>query len=124
MKAILRKGFLALAMMALAVPANAGPWEDGEAAYDRSDYETALKLWRQLAEQGNAKAQYNLGIMYDKGNGVPRDYAAAYMWYTLAIARGDEQAQKARDSLAKRMTHGQIEEATLLVREWRREHPQ
>ncbi len=38
MKAILQGGFLALAMMALAVPANAGPFEDGWAAYQRGDY--------------------------------------------------------------------------------------
>jgi hypothetical protein len=57
MKAILRIGFLALAIMALAVPANAGPFEDGLAAYQRDDYATALKFWRPLAEQGDALAQ-------------------------------------------------------------------
>ncbi len=64
MKAILQYGFLALAIMALAVPANAGPLEDGLAAYESKDYATALKLWRPLAEQGNADAQNNLGFMY------------------------------------------------------------
>ena len=52
MKAILRGGFLVLAIMALAVPANAGPHEDGMAAYQRGDYATALKIMRPLAEQG------------------------------------------------------------------------
>jgi hypothetical protein len=62
MKAILRSGFLALAIMALAVPANAGPYEDGGVAYDRGDYATALKYWRPLAEQGDAAAQADLGF--------------------------------------------------------------
>jgi len=71
MKAILRTGFLALAIMALAVPADAGPVEDGLAAAERRDYAAALKYWRPLAEQGNAFAQYNLGNMYAEGRGVP-----------------------------------------------------
>ena len=55
MKAILRSGFLALAIMALTVPTNAGPVEDGLAAAERGDYAAALKFWQPLAEQGNAK---------------------------------------------------------------------
>ena len=42
-------------------------YDDGMAAYDRGDYATALQEWRPLAEQGHADAQYNLGMMYDKG---------------------------------------------------------
>jgi TPR repeat protein len=45
----------------------ADPLEDGQAAYNRGDYATALKLLRPLAEQGNATAQNNLGWMYDQG---------------------------------------------------------
>ncbi len=61
MKAILRSGVLALAIFALAVPANAGQFEDGMAAYNRGDYATTLRLWRPLAEQGDTEAQNNLG---------------------------------------------------------------
>ena len=125
MKAILKTGFLALAiMLALAVPAHAGPLEDGKVAYESKDYATALKFWRPLAEQGVAEAQIGLGVMYEFGRGVPQDDAAAHMWFSLAIAQGLEEAQKARDSLAKRMTHGQIEEARLMAREWLAQHPQ
>ena len=45
MKAILQTGFLTLAIMALAVPASAGPFEDGVAAYQQGDYVTALKFF-------------------------------------------------------------------------------
>ena len=58
MKSILRSGFLALAIMALVVPASAGPLEDGLAAYNRGDYATALKFWRPHAEQGDADVQH------------------------------------------------------------------
>ena len=49
--------------------ANAGPFEDGWAAYNRKDYATALSLWRPLAAQGNAWAQFNLGAIYAKRHG-------------------------------------------------------
>ena len=41
------------------------------------------------AEQGNAAAQYNLGVMYDNGEGVPQDYAEAAKWYRLAAEQGE-----------------------------------
>ena len=50
----------------LTSPAFAGDFEDGVAAAKRGDYVTALKLWQTLAAQGNAKAQYSLGVMYYK----------------------------------------------------------
>ena len=40
-------------------------WDDGVAAYERGDYATALEEWRPLAEQGDADAQFNLGVMTD-----------------------------------------------------------
>ena len=63
------------------------------AAYESKDYATALKLWRPLAEQGDAQAQYNLGIMYDNGQGVPQDDAEAVKWYRKAAEQGIAKAQ-------------------------------
>jgi TPR repeat protein len=73
MKAIFRSGFLALAIMALAVPANSGPLEDGLAAYDRGDYATALEIWIPLAEQGDADSQLGLGVLYGNGQGFSKN---------------------------------------------------
>ena len=52
-----------------------------------------LRLWRLAAEQGNASAQHNLGAMYDKGRGVPQDYAEAAKWFRLPAKQGNAQAQ-------------------------------
>jgi TPR repeat protein len=93
MKAILRSGVLALAIMALAVPAHAGPFEKGNAAYESKDYATALKFWRPLAKHGDATAQYYLGLMYANGQGVPQDYTEATKWYRKAAEQGHAQAQ-------------------------------
>jgi TPR repeat protein len=61
-----------LLMLSLAAPVAAGPLEDADAAMRRHDYKTALRLIRPLAEQGDANAQYNLGVFYDNGLGVPQ----------------------------------------------------
>jgi TPR repeat protein len=47
----------------------------------------------ELASQGEAYAQYNLGLMYDNGQGVPQDYKAAVKWYSLAAEQGHAFAQ-------------------------------
>ena len=66
---------------------------DATDAYDRKDYETAYKLIAPLAEQGHAKAQFNVGVMYGKGQGVPQDYQEAAKWYRLSAEQGDASAQ-------------------------------
>ena len=57
------------------------------------DYAEAVKWYRLAAEQGDANAQYNLGVMYHKGKGVPQDYAEAVKWYRLAAKQGVAEAQ-------------------------------
>ena len=73
--------------------AYAGPLEDGQAAWSRGDYATAVSLYRLAATQGVAEAQYNLGLMYDLGQGVVQDHKEAVKWYRLAAAQGDAYAQ-------------------------------
>jgi uncharacterized protein len=68
--------------------AAARPFDDGDAAFERGDYVTAMRLWRPLADQGRVVAQTNLGVMYEKGQGVPQDYAAAVSWYRKAADQG------------------------------------
>jgi TPR repeat protein len=46
-----------------------------------------------LAEQGDADAQNDLGVMYDNGNGVPQDHAEAAKWFRKAAERGLARAQ-------------------------------
>jgi len=71
----------------------ADPFKDGQAAYARGDYATALRVLRPLAEQGNAGAQLGLGMMNANGWGVPQDDAEAARWWLLAADQGDVFAQ-------------------------------
>ena len=85
---------LLLVVLAFAAgPAVAGPFEDGSVAYNKGDYATALRLWRPLADQGEAQAQYELGFMYTNGWGVPQDYAAAVAGWRKAADQGYATAQ-------------------------------
>jgi TPR repeat protein len=72
---------------------SAGPFEDGLDAARRADYATVLRLWTPLAEQGDARAQWRLGLMYANGRGVSQDDAAAIRWYRAAAEQGDPVAQ-------------------------------
>ena len=89
------KAFLLVLTLAasLASAAVAGPYEDGPAAYIKGDYATALKLYRPLADQGYAEAQFMLGLMYHGGQGVPQDYAQAVSWFRKAADQGYAYAQ-------------------------------
>jgi uncharacterized protein len=71
----------------------AGPLEDGEAAAAVGDYAKALRIWKPLADQGNADAQNHLGFMYESGKGVTPDYARAVNWYRKAADQGYVKAQ-------------------------------
>ena len=70
-------------------------FQKGVAAYIRGDYATALQEWKPLAERGDADAQYNLGVMFKQGNGVPQDYKQAAKWYRRAADQGNSRAQVA-----------------------------
>merc|ERR1711988_1305752 len=52
-----------------------------------------MKWYRMAADQGHAKAQYNLGSMYHQGQGVAQDYSAATKWLRMAADQGIAQAQ-------------------------------
>ena len=68
-------------------------YEEGWTAFKRGDYATALREWRPLAEQGQAEAQYLLGIIYSVGKGVPQDYAEVVKWFRKAAEQGHAKAQ-------------------------------
>ena len=74
-------------------PAFSADFHKGVTAYKSGDFATALREWKPLAEQGDASAQFNLGMMYQKGIGVPRGYKTAVKWYRLATEQGFARAQ-------------------------------
>jgi TPR repeat protein len=93
----------------------AGPWEDGMAAYNRGDYMPANRLFRPLAQQGNAKAQHLIGVMYHRGEGVARNSVRAFAWFSLAAARGDQDAKVKLREVSQTMTPAELSQARAMA---------
>lgn len=70
-----------------------GEWDQARGAHERGDYAAEVALVRPLAERGYPFAQFNLGVLYDQGKGVPQDNAQAMQWYQKAAEQGLPQAQ-------------------------------
>ena len=67
------------------------------------------------AKQGEAYAQFNLGLMYAKGDGVPENSIRAYVWWSMAKTQGDTDAAETLEILKPVMTKQQIAEAQALA---------
>jgi uncharacterized protein len=67
--------------------------DKGMAAYNKQNFATAFREWRPLANIGNAMAQFSLGMLYAKGQGVPQDDKEAVKWFRLAADQGRADAQ-------------------------------
>jgi TPR repeat protein len=111
-------GAAALVLM-LTGAAVSGPFEDGMAAYKSGDYVSAAQVWRPLAEEGDPRAQNNLGLLYATGQGVPQDSVLTLMWFSLAAAQGFAPAKVNEATAVSALTPEQIAEAQRLVREWK-----
>jgi TPR repeat protein len=84
---------LSLLLLAAALPAAAGPLEDGLAAYKAGDFDKAAALLMPQAEKSNnPRAQEKIGRMYHRGRGLPKDAAKAAEWYRKAADQGDAAA--------------------------------
>jgi Sel1 repeat len=70
--------------------------EQVRAALRRGDLPTALKLFREAADEGDADAQYNLSVAYGEGIGVPQDQRIADEWCRKAAEQGEADAQLRR----------------------------
>jgi TPR repeat protein len=70
-------------------------------AYNSGDYETALKEFKPLAEQGHGEAQFNLGLMYNNGQGVILDHVTAFKWFKLAAEHNKAVKQEGAESVVK-----------------------
>jgi len=92
MSRVFAKLILAAVLVAACGGARAD-FQDGLEAYNNGNYLYAFDEFRALALNGDAAAQYRLGVMYAKGQGVPRDDKQAAAWYLKAAEQDDTRAQ-------------------------------
>jgi len=67
-------------------------FDEGMVAYYSGNYGKAMEVWRPLAKEGHARAQFHVGRLYGRGEGVPQDFLKAVGWYKKAGAIGDRHA--------------------------------
>lgn len=87
-----RAASAALLVVTACTLAQAG-YDEGKAAYNKGDFDAALREWRPLAEQGDARAQKKLGDMYAGAEGVGENDGIAIQWYRKAAEQGVVEAQ-------------------------------
>lgn len=85
--------YLLVAVILMASLPSYADWQAANDSLQAGDYATAFKEIKPLAEQGNALAQFNLGLMYDNGEGAPQDDKEAAKWWRLAAEQGHVWAQ-------------------------------
>ena len=84
---------IAIVLLLAVKSASAVDFWAGSTYYLRGDFTAALREWRPLAEEGDAQAQYYLGIMYTNGEGVPEDDRQAVYWFQKSARQGNSQSQ-------------------------------
>jgi hypothetical protein len=70
-----------------------------------------MKCFKKAAEQGEARAQYHLGLMYYNGEGIPMHFIKAYVWMSVASANGNEKSKINLGILSSKMTPQQVAQA-------------
>ena len=81
------------------------------------DHKQAMQWFLSAARQGHVKSQYNLGVMYETGSGVKRDYLRAYMWAKIAANSGDKDSITNLKIAERHLSSSQIEEAKKMAQD-------
>jgi hypothetical protein len=66
---------------------------DSLSPQDQSCHDDVMRMWHEAADQGLGHAQHNLGVLYEKGEGVPANHPEAFRFYLLAAQQGDAKSQ-------------------------------
>jgi hypothetical protein len=83
----------ALILLSTSSIALGGDFQDGVDAANRGIYKAAYEVFSELAEQGDSRAQYNLGFMYLEGLGGSKDSKEAFRWFRRAAEQKQGRAQ-------------------------------
>jgi len=88
------KKILSLSLLSfILIGSSNADYGDGDNAYAEGDYQGAILEWLQVAEQGDARAQYNVAWMYANGKGTSQDFQEAANWYEKSADQGYVDAQ-------------------------------
>ena len=86
---------------------------------EKPDFEGAAKWFQKASEFGVRDSQFNLAILYARGNGVKQDLEESYKWFAIAARDGDGDAAQKRDEVANAMSPEQLSSAKAKVELWK-----
>ncbi len=89
----MRRVFLGIVLIMMLGAQSRSSFQDGLLAYHRGDHTVAMEIWRPLAQRGDSSAQYMVGFLYERGEGVVSSSRTAAKWYHKAADQGDPDAQ-------------------------------
>lgn len=89
----------------------------GAHAFQKKDYEFAIQMYQVAASWAYKPAEYNLGVMYARGQGVPADLPRGMAWMALAAERNEQRYVDAREAVYAEVTKEQFEQANAIWRE-------
>jgi hypothetical protein len=89
----------------------------GAQAFTRHQYSFAVNMYQVAASWAYKPAEYNLGVMYGLGQGIPVDLPRAMAWMTLAAERNNPTYIHARELVRSNLTPAQLEQANVILQE-------
>jgi len=89
----------------------------------KPDYAEAAHWFRKAAEFGIRDSQFNLGVLYGRGLGVPQDLGQSWMWFSLAARQGDADAAGKRDEVAAKMDASALAAASKALEAFKTQTP-
>lgn len=84
-------------------------------AFEKEQYAFAIEMYQVAASWAYKPAEYNLSVMYAKGEGIPVDLPRAMAWIALAAERGDSRYVSARDAINVTLSSNQVAEANRIL---------
>ena len=89
----------------------------------KPDYAEAAHWFRKAAEFGIRDSQFNLGVLYGRGLGVPQDLGQSWLWFSLAARQGDTDAAAKRDEVAAKMDANALAAASKALADFKAQTP-
>jgi len=80
-------------------------------ATEEPNIDQAVQWFQKAAERGVLDSQFNLGVLYQEGSGVPKSEIDAYVWYKVAGAQGDRMAEQRSELIARNLSEGDLDKA-------------
>ncbi|WP_188152301.1 energy transducer TonB [Teredinibacter waterburyi] len=118
MNRVLKLTVAATVILFVSLTATAKTFEQGMAYYHAKQYEEAYQVFEEMALYGNAKAQFNIGVMHARGEFKQKDMIAAWAWMKLAVdSGGDAGQEKILEKVAKKLSVSEMSQAHVLFEE-------